>query len=95
LPLPEVAAAGLHHAAGGGAGTARAVAESHSTGPSAPALRELEEVGGNLLVMLSTLPSCHMKTEIVAIVIPTHKFDRHAIISYGRKNAIIIILGSK
>jgi hypothetical protein len=32
-------------AAEGGAGAARAVAESHSAGPSAPALWELEEVG--------------------------------------------------
>jgi hypothetical protein len=30
----------------GGAGAARAVAESHSAGPSAPALWELEEVVG-------------------------------------------------
>jgi hypothetical protein len=50
---------------------------------------------GNLLVMPATLPSCHLKTEIVAIVIPTHNFERHAIISYGRKIAIIIKLGSK
>jgi hypothetical protein len=50
---------------------------------------------GNLLVMPAMLPSYHLKTEIVAIVIPTHNFERHAIISYGRKNAIIIILGSK
>jgi hypothetical protein len=50
---------------------------------------------GNLLVMPATLPSCHLKTEIVAIVIPTHSFERQDIISYGRKNAIIIILGSK
>ena len=48
LPLPEVADASLHHAAGGGAGAARAVAESHSAGPSAPALWELEEVAGEL-----------------------------------------------
>jgi hypothetical protein len=48
LPLPEVADAGPHHAAGGGAGTAIAVAESHSAGPSAPALWELEEVAGEL-----------------------------------------------
>ena len=27
---------------------------------------------GNLLVMPATLPSCHLKTEIVAIVIPTY-----------------------
>jgi hypothetical protein len=87
--LPEVADAGLHHAAEGGAGAARAIAESHSAEPSAPALWELEEVAGNLLVMPATLPSCHLKTEIVAIVIPQD------IISYGRKNAIIIILGSK
>jgi hypothetical protein len=40
---------------------------------------------GNLLVMPVTLPSCHMKTEIVAIVIPTHNFKRQDIISYGRK----------
>jgi hypothetical protein len=50
---------------------------------------------GNLLVMPATLPSCHLKTEIGAIVIPTHCFERQDIISYGRKNAIIIILGSK
>jgi hypothetical protein len=50
---------------------------------------------GNLLVMPAMLPSYHLKIEIVAIVIPTHNFERHAIISYGRKNAIIIILGSK
>jgi hypothetical protein len=50
---------------------------------------------GNLVVMAATLPSCHLKTEIVGIVIPTHNFERQDIISYGRKNAIIIILGSK
>ena len=48
LPLPEVAAAGLHHTAEGGASAARAVAESHYAGPSAPALWELEEVAGEL-----------------------------------------------
>jgi hypothetical protein len=47
-----------------------------------------------LLVMPATLPSCHLKTEIVAIVISIHNFERHAIISYGKKIAIIIILGS-
>jgi hypothetical protein len=46
LPLPEVAEASLHYAAEGGAGAARAVAKSHSAGPSAPALWELEEVAG-------------------------------------------------
>jgi hypothetical protein len=50
---------------------------------------------GNLLVMPATLPSCHLKTEIVVIVIPTHNFERQDIISYGRKNAIIIIISSK
>jgi hypothetical protein len=40
---------------------------------------------GNLLVMPATLPSCHLKTEIVAIVIPTYSFERQDIISYGRK----------
>jgi hypothetical protein len=48
LPLPEVAVAGLHHAAKGGAGAARAIAESHSAGPLAPARWELEEVAGEL-----------------------------------------------
>ena len=48
MPLPEVAATGLHHTAEGGAGAARAVAESHSAGPSAPALWELGEVAGEL-----------------------------------------------
>jgi hypothetical protein len=50
---------------------------------------------GNLLVLPATLPSCHLKTEIVSIVIPSHNFEQQAIISYGRKNTIIIILGSK
>jgi hypothetical protein len=96
LPLPEVAAASLHHAAGGRAGAARAITESHSVVPSALALWELEEVGGgNLLIMPATLPSCHLKTENVASVIPTYNFERQAIISYGRKFAIIIILSSK
>jgi hypothetical protein len=30
---------------------------------------------GNLLVMPATLPSCHLKIEIVANVIPNHKFE--------------------
>jgi hypothetical protein len=49
---------------------------------------------GNLLVMPATLPSCHLKTEIVAIFIPIHNFEQHAIISYGKKIAIIIRLSS-
>jgi hypothetical protein len=40
---------------------------------------------GNLLVMPATLPSCHVKTEIVAIVIPTHSFERQDIISDGKE----------
>jgi hypothetical protein len=40
---------------------------------------------GNLLVLPATLPSCHLKTEIVTIVIPTRNFERQAITSYGKK----------
>jgi hypothetical protein len=40
---------------------------------------------GNLLVMPVMLPSYYLKTEIVAIVIPIHNFEQHAIISYGKK----------
>jgi hypothetical protein len=40
--------AGLHHAAEGGAGAARAFAEFCSTEPSAPVPWELEEVAGEL-----------------------------------------------
>jgi hypothetical protein len=40
--------AGLHHTAQGGASAARAVAESRSARPSAPAPWELEEVAGEL-----------------------------------------------
>jgi hypothetical protein len=47
-----------------------------------------------LLVLPTTLPSCHLKTEIIAIVISIHNFEQHAIISYGKKIDIIIILGS-
>jgi hypothetical protein len=39
----------------------------------------------NLLVLHATLPSCHLKTEIVAIVIPIHNFEQYAFISYGKK----------
>jgi hypothetical protein len=77
--------ASLHHTAEGGAGAARAIAESHSAELSALALWELEEVAGNLLVLPAMLPSCHLKIEIVTIVIPIHYFEQHAIISYGRK----------
>jgi hypothetical protein len=50
---------------------------------------------GNLLVMPATLPSFLMKTEIVAIVIPSCNFERHAIILYGKKIAISVTLSSK
>jgi hypothetical protein len=40
---------------------------------------------GNFLVMLATLPSCHLKIKIVANVIPTHNFEQQAIISYGKE----------
>jgi hypothetical protein len=40
---------------------------------------------GNLLVMPTMLPSCHLKTEIVAIVIPIHNFKQYAFISYEKK----------
>ena len=40
---------------------------------------------GNLLVMPAMLPSCHLKTEIAANVIPTHNFEQQAIISYGKE----------
>jgi hypothetical protein len=40
--------AGLHHAAEGGAGAARAVAEFRSAKPSAPPPWELGEVAGEL-----------------------------------------------
>jgi hypothetical protein len=62
--MPEVTDASLHHAAEGGAGAARAVTESRSAGPSAPALWELEEVAGEPARYAATLPSCHLKTEI-------------------------------
>jgi hypothetical protein len=47
-PGQEVAAAGLHHTAEGGAGAARVVIEFRSAKPSAPAPGELEEVAGEL-----------------------------------------------
>ena len=36
---------------------------------------------GSLLILPATLPSCHLKTEIVTIVIPIHNFEQYAIIS--------------
>ena len=46
--MPDVAAAGLHHTAEGGADATKDVAEFRSAGPSAPALWELEEVAREL-----------------------------------------------
>jgi hypothetical protein len=77
--------ASLHHAAKGGAGAARAVAEFHSAEPSTPAPWELEEWRGNLLVLPATLPSCHLKTEIAAIVIPIHNSEQYALYHTERK----------
>jgi hypothetical protein len=34
---------------------------------------------GNLLVLPATLPSCHLKTEIVAIVIPVHDSEEYSL----------------
>jgi hypothetical protein len=48
LPRSEVAAAGLHHIAEGGADAAIAATKSHSAEPSTPAPWELEEVAGEL-----------------------------------------------
>jgi hypothetical protein len=50
---------------------------------------------GNLLVMPATLPSCHLKTEIITIVIPTHSPNDKISSHMEGKNSIIIILGSK
>jgi hypothetical protein len=48
LSRPEVAAAGLHHIAEGGAGAAKAITVFHFAEPSTPAPWELEEVAGEL-----------------------------------------------
>jgi hypothetical protein len=61
LPQLEVAAAGLHHTAEGGAGAAKVVTESHSAEPSAPAPWELEEVARELARSARELPSYHLK----------------------------------
>jgi hypothetical protein len=85
LPRPEVAAAGLHHTAEGGASAAIATVEFHSAKPSAPAPWELEEVARNLLILPTTLPSCHLKIEIVAIVIPIHNSEQYSLYYTERK----------
>jgi hypothetical protein len=44
----------------------------------------LQKLSQNLILL--AISSCsHMKIEIVANVNPIHKFERHAIISYGKK----------
>jgi hypothetical protein len=40
---------------------------------------------GNLLVLPATLPSCHLKTEIAATVIPIHNFEQYALYHTERK----------
>jgi hypothetical protein len=77
--------AGLHHTAEGGAGAARAVIEFRSAEPSAPVPWELEEVAGNLLVLPTMLPSCHLKIEIAATIIPIHNSEQYALYHTERK----------
>jgi hypothetical protein len=79
LPRPEDVATGLHHTAEGGAGAAPGVAESHSAEPLAPTSWELEEVARNLLVLPVTLLSCHIKTEIFAIVTSIHDSEQYSL----------------
>ena len=95
LPLSEVADASLHHAVEGGAGAARLPQNLILLGHQLLHCGSWRRWWGNLLVMPATVPSCHLKIEIVAIVILIHNFERHAIISYGKKIAIIITLSSK
>jgi hypothetical protein len=40
---------------------------------------------GNLLVLSATLPSCHLKTQIAAIVIPIHNSEQYALYHMERK----------
>jgi hypothetical protein len=42
-------------------------------------------VAGKVLVLPATLPSCHLKTEIAAIVIPIHKSEQYALYHMERK----------
>jgi hypothetical protein len=44
---------------------------------------------GNLLVLPTTLPSCHLKTEIAATVIPIHNSEQYALYHTERKYHII------
>jgi hypothetical protein len=38
-----------------------------------------------LLILPATLPSCHLKTEIAAIVIPIHNSEQYALYHTERK----------
>jgi hypothetical protein len=82
LLLPEVAAAGLHHAAGVGLALQELSQNLVLLGHQLLHCGSWRRWRGNLLVMPATLPSCHMKTEIVTSVISIHQFERHAIISW-------------
>jgi hypothetical protein len=77
--------AGLHHTAEDGASAAIAAAESHSAKPLAPAPWELEEVVGELSRSARDAPSCHLKTEIVAIVIPIHDSKQYSLYHTEKK----------
>jgi hypothetical protein len=74
-PRLEDVAAGLQDTIEGGAGAAPAATKSHSAEPLVPALWELEEVAGDLVVLPATLPSCHLKKEILPflsqLMVPT------------------------
>ena len=77
--------AGLHHAAEGGAGAARAVTESRSAGPSAPALWELEEVAGEPARYARDAAQLPSENRDCRHCYPIHNFEQHVIISYGKK----------
>ncbi len=87
--------AGLHRAAEGGAGAARAVAESHSAGPSAPALWELEEVAGELAHFARDAASLPSENRDCRQCYPDSYFRTTRYHLIWKENAIIIILGSK
>jgi hypothetical protein len=76
LPLPEVADAGLHHAAEGGLALQEMSQNLVLLGHQLLHCGSWRRWRGNLLVMPATLPSYRLKTEIVAIVIPSHNLQR-------------------
>jgi hypothetical protein len=94
LPLLEVAAAGLHHTAEGGAGTARAIAESRSAGPLAPALWELEEVAGELSCYACDAAYLPSENRDCRHCYPNSQFRTTCYYLIWKEIAIIIILGS-